>query len=651
MTRKTRVVATKAATKTAVKTATVKKASKMTAEAYQAFARVFNNPGRYQTDESLLRALEPLGYTSVNEVYAAAKNFRSWRIKQRDGALPELLYRNRGEVANFSQFAAVRAELSRFEFNTATLKDYDGIVVTGAQFDSYLNEPTYLALRQWLKYQATVLKRRYALLVLPIAFGAVRTSGGRLEGTFPRELQGHMVLRDTVWEGVKLAIFRMLPTRLSNYFTQQTLDSLQRDPAQLTIVGAPMLEMVHRPHAGLTAGDQYPKCFMTSMAITKPKYTIDNLGLPSQQGSLAELNHSYGFVVVDFDRNGTPFARDVVDVMGTGIFYDVVKLDGRLTPLKVTPNNVKPVYDVVDTAVLPDWHCGFTAPKIRQAYFGEDGILPQLNPGHIMLHDFVNGTSINPFKARDMLTRVFREHTNLSMIRKELAYPRPLDALLAKLKVWDASFNSLHGELNLAAAELLWMSDAVPDSTLFVLAANHPKWIEEELNGLNWPKDDRNMMLFAEMMLHIMRQKVAKSVSVVNPHELDPVAWFLETFVAEHADALGVDPDRMRYPGRKEAIIRPLTAPRRVSVGGHGDTPRFSGRERQASVVGMPATIGHYHSGYIGRHVRGVGVATPLVQHYVTTAATAWTHSCDLIFKNGQEMMLHPRPDGCWWAY
>lgn len=627
------------------------KMAKMTAERYLAFARVFNNAGRYQTDESLLRALEPLGYASVDDVYAAAKLLRSWRVKQRDGSLPELLYRTRGEVAHFSQFAAVRDELSRYEFNYATLKDYDGIVVSGAQFDSYLNEPTYLALLQWLKYQETVLKRRYALLVLPIAFGAVRTSGGRLEGTFPRQLEGHMVLRDMTWEGVKLAIFRMLPTRLSSYFTPQTLDSLQRDPAQLTIVGAPMLEMAHRPHAGLTAGDQYPKCFMTSMALTKPKYTIDNLGLPSQQGSLAELNHSYGFVVVDFARDGVPFMRDVVDVMGTGNFYDVVKQQGRLVALKVTPNGVKPAYDVVDTAVLPDWHCGFTSPVVRQAYFGESGIMPQLNPGHIMLHDFVNGTSVNPFKARDMLTRIFREHSTLSLIRKELAYPKPLDALLAKLKVWDASFNSLHGELNLAAAELLWMSNAVPDSTLFVLAANHPKWIEDELNSLNWPKDDRNMMLFAEMMLQIMRQKLSKSVSVVNPHELDPVAWFLETFVAEHADALGVDPDRMRYPGRKEAIVRPLTAPRRVSVGGHGDTPRFSGRERQASVVGMPATIGHYHSGYIGRHVRGVGVATPLVQHYVTTAATAWTHSCDLIFKNGQEMMLHPRPDGRWWAY
>ena len=175
---------------------------------FLAFEDVFGNTGRYQNDATLLNALQPQGFKTLEAIYDYAEDYRDFRIGERKKlanynlSLPDLPYRKKGRHAFEATWPSVVAQLADFEVDYPALNDADGLIVTGAQFDGLINTPTWQGLKALQRFYKRELKKTYAIVVLPIAFGHIyyEEDTGELVGSFPQEVKGHMVMRDT-WVG------------------------------------------------------------------------------------------------------------------------------------------------------------------------------------------------------------------------------------------------------------------------------------------------------------------------------------------------------------------------------------------------------------------------------------------------------------------
>lgn len=500
-----------------------------------------------------------------------------------------------------------REWLRKWEIDRNVPKTAKGVIVTSAQFNGELQMPVFQALKRYAEY------RGFPLVVLPIKYGPVHVDAeGRIIGTFPEELKGMMSFEK----------FRPIPSLMFNPLRMRpTLDRFLTDAicavgAETSqIFAAPVFELEHRPRVGKRAGDRYPKAIMTSGAVTKPNYRRDNLGQQDRTGELATARHSYGGVVFEFSSDRKIFHFRQLVVGKSGRFYDI----GPSGVVSVTPQDVRRVGKpgTVAAMVLGDWHAGFTDASVKRATFsGKESLVRALCPEHIVLQDFIDGFSVNPF---DRILE--RGHMPLRVLKKR--------------KGWDC----LLTEFMQGVKDLSWMAKHAHGSTVFhYLPSNHPEFVEKFILDGAWLRDPANAEVGAELYLAWIKD-IRKSRDKKGIRDFDPVGHHLRAMLPETLSG------RVHFHQRKMAVkFPPGVSPKKRILVLHGDIGmhgRPSRGFKEFRKQNIRIFLGHNHSAMIWDGIWRVGVSTPLSSHYIQGPSTAWTNTHGVIFENGQRMLVN----------
>lgn len=539
---------------------------------YRNFCKIWNDYRSYVAIYDLERAL------NLKDVWQLKRRYDKFRAGNPAFNLPELISRKAITGGFVPVPQSLLGELDRFRF-TGDIKK--GVVVTSAQFGAPLNPWFWKALNHYAKH------RNFPLVVLPMKYGAVRTSKGKLTSTFPPELEGHVVLDDLTLHGkVTLNTVRMRPT-LDRFLTD-IICEMGGNTSQ--IFAAPKLELEFRPRIG----KHYPKAVMTTGAVTHPNYSVDNLGQSDRTGELATKEHHFSAIVVEFDKDVFHFRQLLANKRGE--FYDL--------GVFVNSQGVRKSEGEVEAIVYGDWHTGKTEPTVRKVSFEKGGITDTLKPKNVVLHDFFDGDSISHHGVHESTRSAYMG-----------------------LLHWE----SLEAELDRSVAEMDWIHSKT-DAKIHCIPSNHPEFVVEFINSLRWTKEKSNMYIgvtLFKMMVDDMRKREPLKV---HSRATDPVAlWFREKAPYAH---IVERQETFVLPKGKNGILLSLHG----DVGTRGAPTRGlkEFRKMNARVV-----LGHNHSGAIYGSIWRVGTSTYRMQFYVSNPATNWTNTHMVIYANGQRQLLN----------
>lgn len=539
---------------------------------YREFSRVWNDYRSYPATYDMERAL------NVKDTRRLANTYKKFRDKNPQWNLPELIWRKSvtGGVIPVPQ--SLLAELDRFRFKGDIKK---GVIVTSAQFGAPLNHWFWKSLNHYANH------RGFPLVILPMKYGAVKTSKGKLTSTFPPELEGHVILDDLTLHGkLTLNTVRMRPT-LDRFLTD-IICEIGGHVSQ--IFAAPKLELEFRPRVG----KHYPKAVMTTGAVTHPNYQIDNLGQSDRTGELATKEHHFAAIVVEFDKDVFHFRQ--LHANKKGEFYDM--------KVFVDSQGVRKAEGEIEAIVCGDHHTGKTEPTVRKVTFDKGGIVDTLKPKNVVLHDFFDGDSISHHGVHETTRSAYMG-----------------------LLHWE----SLEAELDRSIEELNWIHSKT-DAQIHLIPSNHPEFVVEFINSMRWAKEKSNMYIgvtLFKMMVDDMRKRQPLKV---HSRATDPVAlWFREKAPYAH---IVERQETFILPKGKNGILLSLHG----DVGTRGAPTRGLKEFRK---MNTRVILGHNHSGAIYGSVWRVGTSTYRMQFYVSNPATNWTNTHCLIYKNGQRQLLN----------
>ena len=144
------------------------------------------------------------------------------------------------------------------------------------------------------------------------------------------------------------------------------------------------------------------KYLMTSGAVTVPNYT------DSKSGKKGEFHHTLGFTIIETDGKDLLHIRQV-SADDNGNFCDLDYI--------VEEDEVRQSNEYVDALIGGDVHVGSTCPVTHECTLK---MLRRFNPKNYVIHDLVDGYSVNPHERKDPFIALSREEDGTWDFRKEL---------------------------------------------------------------------------------------------------------------------------------------------------------------------------------------------------------------------------------------
>ena len=204
-----------------------------------------------------------------------------------------------------------------------------------------------------------------------------------------------------------------------------------------------------------------PRALMTTGNITKPNYKMH-----TAQGRKADEMHQYGFVYVEV-KNNRVFKTYQIEATKNGSFH---YLDKKYAGGKVTKSQPEAI-------ILGDIHLGDTNPK---AYKYSLGVVRNLNPKRVVLHDLFNGHSINPHERGQ---------------------------LISSLRNLQENRGSLEEELKGVYKEVVRLSKEFPKIQFLVAESNHDIFLERYIDDKIFVEHTQNFLQCASMLPTILEGK------------------------------------------------------------------------------------------------------------------------------------------------
>ena len=164
------------------------------------------------------------------------------------------------------------------------------------------------------------------------------------------------------------------------------------------VFGAPKVQMEMIP---VLEGNK-PKAMFTTGSVTKKNYT------DSKSGKKGEFHHTFGFVIIEIGDDDTFYFRQVTADDKTGSFNDLF--------YKVDNNGVTKI-DQIEAIVFGDIHYGNHDQDVIDA---THGMLKNIKPNHVILHDVFDGISINHHEMNDPFIQYAKEIHGTNDLGKEL---------------------------------------------------------------------------------------------------------------------------------------------------------------------------------------------------------------------------------------
>lgn len=325
---------------------------------------------------------------------------------------------------------------------------------------------------------------------------------------------------------------------------------------------------------------EHPKFLVTTGAVTEPNYALasDISAERRRLGSIAKRDHVLGGLVVEVANSDTYYMRHITS-NGTGSFIDLgTKYDGDEVTEGIRP----------DAMVLGDYHCGRTDRDVLAATYG---MIDDLKPKRVVLHDFFDGHSVSHHVDRDLISQGILQQV-------------------------DYDHTSLEQELKQCNDELNAMSELTDE--VVVVMSNHHEFLWRWLNEGRFVKDKYNAR-FGFKLANYMAER----------DENDPV---------EHG---------IRMMGNLARNIRFLKRTddykvRGYQLGAHGDKGVGLGYGSMTSKENDfgQSISGHVHKAQTLRRTHTVGTMLPLDMYYMRGNPSDWSNSHAVIYPNGQVQHL-----------
>ncbi|MEE9598194.1 MAG: hypothetical protein V3V96_15590 [Acidiferrobacterales bacterium] len=340
----------------------------------------------------------------------------------------------------------------------------------------------------------------------------------------------------------------------------------------------------------------HPRIAMRSVSThkkegTKLLYTTGTLTqrnyIQRKAGQMAEFHHCYGGLLVEVDRSGVWFVRQLnADSDGTLHDWDVKVKKGHVS----TGNSVRAIS-------WGDIHAAYGDPVAYKLAWGEDGMLDELRPSEQFIHDLLDFRARNPHRTRRALhLQTFQEwvkgHHNVEQEVSDTA-----DFLAQTLREWCKTI---------------------------VVDSNHDNMLVQWLSNTgDFRKDPENAVYFLQAALHLWERTSQEG----KPPNM--TQWAVRDATANCIDPTFLDED--------ESYIICPDANGGIECGLHGHES-FNGARggpRAFSKIGRKANIGHHHSAGIWDGVYVAGIMGKLDQGY-NTGLGSWSQSNIITYENGK---------------
>ena len=314
-----------------------------------------------------------------------------------------------------------------------------------------------------------------------------------------------------------------------------------------------------------------PKMMLTTGACTVPNYT------DSKAGKIGQFHHTLGCVIVEIDGEDF-YVRQITADERSGNFTDLINLveDGRV----VRAENVEAI-------VFGDIHVGDHDPECITSTLVLCDIL---QPKTVVLHDVLNGHSINRHESKNPFAKFAKMKTNDHSLKKEI--------------------DDVIGFTEALEEEMEYATNFV------VVNSNHDAWIEAYLINQDWKKDVENALEYMEYSTLLLKGFAKKGIlATILDNNIDGI----ETLALDESYRL------------KDWEL---------GVHGHEGANGSRGNPNQFKKLSTKMITGHTHTPSRVDGVVTVGTSTYLRVGY-NTGASGWLQSHAIINADGRVQQIH----------
>lgn len=298
----------------------------------------------------------------------------------------------------------------------------------------------------------------------------------------------------------------------------------------------------------------------------------------SKAGLIGDIHHSYGFVVIEKDKDGLCLPPRAVKCKSDGSFIDINKevIDGKVSKIKS-----------IETFVLGDIHHRELNKDFLDASLD---IIKDIEVENTIVHDCLDASSFNHHEKDDLFIRKLKIKQGLHLIKEEI----------------DESLTFLEDLRERT------------DSQIKVVQSNHDDFLDRLINKSDWRNDLHNSEAHLEYAMIQQREDLITHGNIYG--------FLVNTETSKDVEYLR-NQDSFNSMG--------------YECGHHGDhgTNGSRGSINQFKKLNMKMVHGHQHSPKMKDGVTCVGVSCNIWQYYNSNGLSSWAYAHSPIFKNGKNQL------------
>lgn len=323
----------------------------------------------------------------------------------------------------------------------------------------------------------------------------------------------------------------------------------------------------------------------TTGTITQRNYIAKKAGLK------AEFHHGYGGLLVEVDRDGNWFCRQL-NADSDGVVYD---LDVRASAGRVSSGHR------LEGITWGDIHVGTIPPEAQEMIWGSGGMMDTLKPRYQFLHDVLD------WRARS-------HHDRLNPHERYDRFCRKADGVVDELRQVAEFLNSV--------SYREWCKSVVVDS-------NHDNAMTRWLREADYRHDPKNAKFFLEAQLRIY-EAIEKDEDWRKQFHL--VEWAMQR--------LGVR-STVKFLRPDESFLICHDANGGIECGMHGHLGPNGARGGVSAFarMGRKSNTGHTHVARIEDGAYCAGITGKLDQGY-NVGPSSWSRSHIGTYANGKRAIL-----------
>lgn len=342
------------------------------------------------------------------------------------------------------------------------------------------------------------------------------------------------------------------------------------------IFAHPRIELVTVP----TPQHKLPKILTTTGVCTKPNYT------DSKAGKKGQFHHTFGACLVEVD--GDTFHIRQINACDNGSFMDLNYEYSKEGKKKVNQ---------IEALIMGDTHQEFIDPAVTHATFKNGGIVPTLQPKHVVWHDMWDGYARNHHHEFEAFINYVKHHAVTDDVEMSL----------------DKAFKFVD-------------DNTPPDVTNVFVPSNHPDVLAKWVKRADWRTDPRNAKFLLKTTLAMLESaEMGKS----GTKTIDPFVYWakLKLKCANQTKFLKRD-ESFRVKG--------------IELCYHGDigSGGARGSAQGFNKIGTKSIIGHSHSPKIIEGVYQVGTSSFYTLEY-NSGPSSWLQTHCIIYSNGKRSLIN----------